>query len=332
MKVYYYKGDLRNVTAFYYGIIIAALRKKNVEVIELGKFSFGELRTIAKSDYFLATDLMTFLRLYLCGRRNFIYWFQGITPEESFMMSGSKWKRWKYSFLEKQALKTVQYKIGVSEYLFQHYEHKYGLKFNKKELFIMPCFNSDFNEHSFTTPEKYEKNIFCYAGGMQAWQGFELIAWIFKEVEGKYPNAFLKVLSKDIPEAERVLSKYGIKNYSVGFVAQEEMDDALAECKFGFIVREDNIVNNVATPTKLGTYIGNGLIPIFTPAIKTFADLSHQYNFLCCVDMDKPLLAIEPYIKMDINRGEIQKEYKRLFEDYYNKDLYIKELTSYFEF
>ena len=35
---------------------------------------------------------------------------------------------------------------------------------------------------------------------------------------------------------------------------------------------------------------------------------------------------------MEIDRGEIKKEYKRLFEDYYNKDLYIKELTGYFEF
>ncbi len=330
MTVYYFKEDCRNVTEFYYGIILSAVRNKGIPCKELEKCDFKTARTIPKEDYVLATTLKSFIILYLLGRRNFIYWYQGITPEEVFLMSGQKWKYHVNSFIEKLSLKTVKYKIGVSKYLFEHFEEKYKMNIDKASVFIMPCFNSELNEASFKTPGKYEKNVFCYAGGTQAWQGFDEILRIYGEIEKKRDDVFLKIFSKDMDTAKRMIEKVHLKHYSVGCVPQSEMDNALADCKFGFIIREDSIINNVATPTKLGTYLANGVIPIFSSTIHSFRDLAQQYDYLCCVENGEDVASqITSFMENTFYSVDVYNEYKRLFSDHYNTKSYVSKLEQF---
>lgn len=330
MTVYYFKEDCRNVTEYYYNIILDALKKRGVECKALDKCDFKTARTISKDDYVLATTLKSFIILYLLGKRNFIYWYQGITPEEVFLMSGQKWKFFVNSFIEKLSLKTIKYKIGVSNYLFEHFEKKYKIKIDWNTVFIMPCFNSELNEKSFNTPGKYEQNVFCYAGGTQAWQGFDEILRIYADLEKRRNDVFLKIYSKDIDSAKRMIEEANIMHYSVDCVPQSEMDNALADCKFGFIIREDSIINNVATPTKLGTYLANGVIPIYSSTIHSFRDLANTYSFLCCVENGHDVPGqILTFMEKIFDAEEIYKEYKHLFMDYYNKDNYESKLKSF---
>ena len=326
MTVCYFKEDCRNVTEYYYNIIIDALKQRGVECKVLDKCDFKTARTISKDDYVLATTLKSFIILYLLGRRNFIYWYQGITPEEVFLMSGQKWKFYVNSFIEKLSLKTIKYKIGVSNYLFEHFEKKYKIKIDRSTVFIMPCFNSELNENSFKTPGKYEKNVFCYAGGTQAWQGFDVILRIYAEIEKLRDDVFLKIYSKDIDSAKRMIEAINIKNYSIDCVPQSEMDNALADCKFGFIIREDSIINNVATPTKLGTYLANGVVPIFSSTIYSFRDLANKYKYLCCVENKNAVDCIIRLLNENIKEEKVKEEYKDIFSSFYSKNNYITKL------
>lgn len=330
MTVYYFKEDCRNVTEYYYNVILDALKKRGVDCKVLDKCDFQTARLISKSDYVLVTTLKSFIILYLSGKKNFIYWYQGITPEEVYLMSGQKWKYYVNSFIEKLSLKTIKYKIGVSKYLFEHFEEKYKVKIDWNTVFIMPCFNSELNENSFKTQGKYEKNIFCYAGGTQAWQGFDEILRIYAEIEKKRDDVFLKIYSKDIAAAKLMIEAAKLKHYSVDCVPQSEMDKALSDCKFGFIIREDNIINNVATPTKLGTYMANGVIPIFSSTVHSFRDLSDDYKYLCCVE-NGPEVAdqITAFMENTFDAQDIYKEFERLFTDYYNKERYVSKLKSF---
>ena len=331
MKVFYFKEDIRNVTELYYTIMLSALSNVGVELCELKKSASLSVLKIPRSQYVLATTLKAFIILYVLGYRNIIYWFQGITPEEDYMTYHSILRKMLFTWAEKRAVKYSKYRIGVSTYLFEHYEKKYGIAISKDSVFIMPCFNaSSINKQNFYNLEKYKNNIFCYAGGMQAWQGFDKIVEIYKHVEERFPNVFFKVLSKDIEAAKRIIERYGIKNYSIYNVPQDKMDEELSSCKFGFIVREDNIINNVATPTKLGTYVGNGVIPIFTPAIRSFYDMSKKYKYLCCInDNDGSFKEIEALMEDEISPDTLYDEYKEIFDNYYNKEKYIQELSKY---
>ena len=192
-KIYYFKKDLRNVTEYYYGIILSSLKKAGYETVELENFDRRKRPAIEKDSYILATDLLDFFVLYLYGYRKFVYWFQGISPEEHYLIKKSKWKYWLLSYCERLALKKVKYRIGVSKYLFEHYNVKYHMNINLLDVFIMPCYNTELQELNFFTPDKYQNKIFCYAGGVQKWQGFEEIVAIYQQIEMKHDDVFLKI-------------------------------------------------------------------------------------------------------------------------------------------
>ena len=53
----------------------------------------------------------------------------------------------------------------------------------------------------------------------------------------------------------RLVEQHRVSNVEIRRVSEGEVDEYIAKCKYGFLIREDNTVNNVATPTKMSTYI-----------------------------------------------------------------------------
>ena len=92
-------------------------------------------------------------------RYKYIYWAQGLWPEESFMRHRSRLRFLVASILEKRALKKATFALFVSEEMKAFYEKKYHLNF-KDNYYIMPCFNDTLHADSFATPDKYSDNDF----------------------------------------------------------------------------------------------------------------------------------------------------------------------------
>lgn len=330
-KVIYFKKDIRNVTSLYYEVMLAALKKNNVELIEREGLDVGKFDIQDGTTYILVTQLTDCVKLYFKGYRKFIFWFQGIEPEEHFLMNKSRIKYYARSWMEKLVIKRCEYRIGISKYLFEHYNKKYHLHLKEKDYFIMPCFNTRLNRDSFRIEGKYSNNVFCYAGGMQAWQGVEHVFNIYSQIEDGHPeDVKLKIFTKDMEATKDLLTKYKIKNYSVQSVPQEELDQAMAGCKYGFIIREDNIINNVATPTKLSAYLANGVIPIYTSAIKSYKDLASKYSYMCCLEDIDDAAQVEKFMSKDCQMKDILNEYEKIFNDYYSVEKYIAEMAHYF--
>lgn len=328
-SIYYFKKDVRVVTGYYYGIIIEGLKQNGFSVYELDSHNSPKVKTLNKEVYFLITSFDTFVYLYFRGFRNFIYWYQGIVPEEDYLRTKSKFRHFVFSIVEKFSLKKIKYPICVSKYQVQFYEEKYHL--NLKRAFVMPCFNGDFNSEHFYISDKYKKNVFCYAGGIQGYQGFNLILETYKEIEDKYKNTFLKIYSFDLEKAKSIINQYNIKNYSVEKVPQSEVDTVLSKCKFGFLIRDNNVINQVATPTKLANYLGNGVIPIFTDTIKAYADIADECEHLYCFSTDNKQDVIERALTAIINPSELEKEYKKVMDNYFNPIKYANKLAQYFK-
>lgn len=226
-------------------------------------------------------------------------------------------------------MKKIKYPICVSKYQVQFYEEKYHL--NLKHAFVMPCFNGEFNSEHFYISDKYKNNVFCYAGGIQVYQGFNLILDIYKKIEDRYPNTFLKIYTFDLEKAKKIIKTYNIKNFSVESVPQSEVDDVLAKCKFGFLIRDNNMINQVATPTKLANYLGNGVVPIFTDTIKAYADIAKEYEHLYCFgDTDKDIV-IDKALHDVIAPDDLEKEYRNVMDKFFNPHKYSEQLSKYFE-
>ena len=121
-----------------------------------------------------------------------------------------------------------------------------------------------------------------------------------------------------------VLKKYGIKNYYIDYLSGTEFDNFLSNIEYGFCLRKDISVNNVSTPTKLSSYVCNGVIPIVTESIIDFCNLFHNSNYSIVLnsnlDFDVSLIK-----KRDSN---VYRDFKALFGNYYMDSYYVKLIAK----
>ena len=223
-------------------------------------------------------------------------------------------------------LRVSKFNLFVSDRMLEHYEKTYKLRLRKKS-FVMPCFNVDGLDTYNLCEERYNHNVFCYVGSLAAWQCFPETVELYKKIEATVPDAFLKVYTSDQKTAKDYLKQAGIKNYSVGFVTQDKLPLALSNCKFGFIIRDDILVNNVATPTKMSTYLSCGVIPIFSDCISAFKEHFSHYKYFIPVSANS-YAEVKDKLCQKIDVSSLSQEYQYVFQSYYNTQYYIAEISK----
>lgn len=328
-KIYLYKEDFNEATSFYIDIIRKSLVRmgENVDIVY-------SLDLLNNDDVVITIQAMAFAEVWLRRnrKRNIINWYQGIVPEEAmclFEKSISRYFRyWLWCLLERIALKNAKRNIFVSEAMLTHYQQKYNYK--KENYFIMPCFNQELRLSSFSE-EKYRTPSFVYAGSLSRWQCVEETLVLYKGIKRRLPDASLTILTKEIDKAKMLCDKYEVEA-TVKFVPSAELQDTLSCYKYGFIVRDDIAVNNVATPTKMNSYMAAGVIPVFSDVIydfkKNFYGLKYVIPFLHSDEAIEKILKIE---KNGINCEDIKFEYKKIFDSYYSTDCYIEPLGHFLQ-
>ncbi len=290
-----------------------------------------EFKYTKKSDVIITDSPLIAIKYILRGFSKNIVWFQGISPEESYLHNHSKIRKYILGRIEKIVLKRAKMILLVSQRMMQHYENKYKIDISKKTV-IMPCFNElELNIDCFQIKNKYIKNTFLYVGGLQEWQCFEQIAYIYSEVEkrSKTETEFY-IFSSEQEKASAIIQKYKIKNYFIDYVEKEELAARIAGIKYGFIIREDNIINNVATPTKFSNYIANGIIPIYSDALRSFSDYAanKKIGVICNLnDLEEGIQNILSSMKENIDAQARYQICKDIFEDYYNCNNYQKIIS-----
>ena len=281
---------------------------------------------------YIVTDTIQAAFKYICkGYKNHIVWMQGIVPEESFMRRHSYLRFWAISAMERLILKKAKLLLLVSEEMLQHYEKKYHLKLKQKSI-IMPCFNELGIEESAFCDEKYRHNTFTYVGSIQAWQCFEQTAKLYREIEARAttPVKFC-VYTFQQEAAEQIIKNLGIQNYAIDCVPPEELSQRIKEIKYGFIIRENHPVNNVATPTKFSNYLANGIIPIYSSAVKAFAAFDKKNQLGLVYDLDDPeagLRRILEHMEKEISAEQVQEKCTNAFAIYYNAEMYKEEIAQ----
>lgn len=280
---------------------------------------------ISKDSIIVVSTVLEFYRYYKKGYKNIFYWMQGIESEESFLKHKNIIKKIGLNYLTKFAIKKSIGIFLVSKEMKYFIEKKFKVNISEKS-FVMPCFNSNISKQSFMKKNKYSDNIFTYIGSLSNWQCFDETIDFYKKIATKIKNTSLEIYTFSVEEAKKKLDEKGITNYIVKRVKAEEMDEVLKNVKFGFTIRDDNPVNNVATPTKFSTYLASGVIPIFSDCIKDFYNNTKNMKYVIPVKntQEVPNKLVE-LCNSNINPNEIIEEYNILFDSYYNRDKYISE-------
>lgn len=256
-----------------------------------------------------------------------IYWVQGIAPEESYMRNQSKIRSVILSLFEKRALKSSDFVVFVSDYMRIHFEKKYRMTFPEDKYYVMPCFNTPIFESSFEYNDKYTNNVFTYIGSMSPWQNFDNILKVYEEIEKLgLPNTKLEIYTSEKDIALEKIKNTAIFNYSIDYVKNEELHRVLSKVKYGFILREDNEVNRVSTPTKISTYLANGVIPIYSKCLSSFRDIARNMQY--AIVEEEIINKVIELSSITINKEDIYREYKRLFDTYYSPEHNINSLMG----
>lgn len=320
-------GD-KAVTAGYLNII-----KKGCEKTGAGCEYVEHKQSLDRKNDTIITDVaQTALYYILRGYRNNIVWYQGVVPEESYMRNRSISRYIFHSLIEFVTLRKCKLVFLVSTAMLKHYEKKYKMRLGDKAI-IMPCFNEcNIYGDSFSAENKYRNNTFVYVGSLKVWQCFEEIVYIYKEIEKRteLPTKFF-VYTMQTREAKGLLDKYDVKNYEVSYVHPNKLNKALKTIKYGFVLRKDTTVNNVATPTKFSNYLANGVIPIYSSSLRSYDEFNQDNSFgiVCNLnDMETGIKNILEHMEVEVAVDMARSKCLAAFNEYYNSKKYTNKIAE----
>jgi hypothetical protein len=99
-----------------------------------------------------------------------------------------------------------------------------------------------------------------YAGGTHAWQK---VPRMLEALQRQPGGCEVEFLTPDVERLRQDVQAAGLEGrLSVRSVAPAEMPAEYARAHFGFVLRDDHVVNRVACPTKLQEYLAHGVLPI----------------------------------------------------------------------
>lgn len=224
----------------------------------------------------------------------FIYDFRGAVPEEIFYSEEGISGRIKSSLFEKLERVIVWGATrlnAVTSELSEHLLKKYGRAADT----LIPCCtegtasisNSSIIETRLELGFRSENLVFIYSGGLGKWQMFTETVRLFSQIVQVEHRARLLVLCPDGKAATRLIKdsvpddKYVIKS-----VSQKDVKRYMSACDCGFLLREDNIINNVAFPIKFAEYIDAGLPVITTKGVREIARIIKKESIGFIVDTE----------------------------------------------
>ena len=286
-----------------------------------------DFRDVRKSDTLVVSDVVNAAVCSAKGYGNIILWIGGLAPEESFMRNGSALRKNILDFAERFALSKAKYIFCVSDRMRDHLANKHSLDIANK-TFVMPCFNTDIHEECFTAPQKYKRNVFAYVGSLGKWQCFEDMIDFYKQIEMQDNDCELRIFTFDITTARNIVMQKVLKRCTVECVKNDQLPEKLKDVKFGFVLRRNHIVNDVATPTKLSTYLACGVIPIYSDCLNSFdRAVSGLKYVLPTASLSNPDI-VRPLLNVDIDCRNVYAEYKTIFADYYNRTKYVAAIAA----
>lgn len=175
--------------------------------------------------------------------------------------------------------------------------------------------------------EHYKKNdyIVSYVGSSAAWQSTERLVDIVKTIGNTYPEVRFFILSKgEIPEFKQ-LSEEMQSRITIKSVPHKEMKYYLHLTNLGIVIRDNNIVNQVAAPTKIAEYLTSGVGVLYSGKIGIIRDLERVTDGSQLIDLDTDMLWLDK-IGQDIKKRK--KYVNPRIASYFDMDARQKETVA----
>ncbi len=271
----YVKNEKRNMTKYKFNFLI---------------HYFSILRILIKSDTIYVHSIYNFLRLIpfllFLNKKNIILDFHGVVPEELEFMN-KKFKSFIYNIVEKIAVRYSKHIIFVTESMKNYIANKYKLNSYKSHIlniFSKNVFRTVNTDKIDSLRDKYKINeedvVFIYSGNTQKWQNIDLMLSCISKIKNVKNYKFI-ILTGEIEIIKNKLEEFSLldqNNIIIDTVSPEELGNFYTIAHYGFVLRDEHILNSVANPTKLVEYMWYGIIPIVKfEDLGDYSNLGYEY-------------------------------------------------------
>jgi hypothetical protein len=198
----------------------------------------------------------------------------GLVPEEE-NYKGEQLKAKYFGEIEKFIVYNSFALITVSNPMINHFRDKYPDM--KTKMLNMPIID-DLPVDFFQEPgiDKKNKMTIIYSGGTQKWQNIDAMLSAISHCRSRFKFIILTINTE---EFSKKIAGYGLRdNIEIISVPKKEIRKFYQQADFGFILRDNSILNRAACPTKLIEYLSFGVIPIVMhPEIGDFFEKNYSY-------------------------------------------------------
>ncbi len=206
-------------------------------------------------------------RRYVSARpKTVIFDAHGSVPEE-FQMYADPFGAQTHEAYEALLFRQAGRVICVSQAMADHMGAKHGPPHSPP--IICPIFVGDHEVRPQSRTYRDRARI-IYAGGTQRWQQIPKMLDLVAALRGRFD---FTIYTPDPTLIRRELEARGVADDGSvvnGSVTPEAVQKALPSFDFGFLLREDTVVNRVSCPTKLVEYLMHGVVPIMEAAVGDF--------------------------------------------------------------
>jgi glycosyltransferase involved in cell wall biosynthesis len=260
----------------------------------------------------------------LLSHKKVLYWVQGAVPEESYLRHQSKARYHLLSAIEYLGLRIAHKNIFVSTEMKRALEKK--TKQNLDNSIVVPCI-SEFTYDGSTK----ERDSFVYIGGMSAWQRVDIMLEMFNEILKEKPQAKLYIATLEQERAKTLIEEYLDNNYQDNIILlsindRKEIPHFLSTKEYGFLIREDIVVNNVSSPIKLAEYLSCGVNVIISEAVTSYASLIEEHGAGLKISSEDDIITkLKNFRPNTQNAIEL---YHKHFSKEQHQESYLKLLSS----
>lgn len=179
----------------------------------------------------------------------------GVVPEELALLRDPRAAA--MSEVEARAVARADVIVSITAAMTEHVRRKHSIPDGAKTFVMVPHLPA----RAITEARAgYSKNV-IYCGGLQKWQQVEKMFAYVRARAGECRFTFLVPRPEALREAYRELHGEEFPG-DVATARPDELGGWYARNAFGLVLREDNIVNRVACPSKFVEYLLHGLVPI----------------------------------------------------------------------
>lgn len=224
----------------------------------------------------------------------------GASPEEIlFHHPPSRWQKIAFnqeSAFERDILLNSDFIMCQSDNMIEHLKSKYidtHARFHSFQCSV----RSDLFRYDFEMRSRYrqklgvkdEDTLFVYCGSFHKWQNIFYSVDIFSEFYNNCAASSVFVIMCPNPGDELLEYAYelGLDDhiFKIIKVPHEEVSAYLNAADIGFLIRDDCVMNRVASPTKLGEYLACGLPVIVGDVAHYWPAANIDSTCFCFVDL-----------------------------------------------